>query len=97
MTAIRGCPDYYYGLTNDSVSEGRLIEVEWEAAPAQTYPIAIRVDRPADVGADRLVNALAAARIHGTPALVADFGTATTIDCVAAERRGLGQPVARFR
>jgi 3-oxosteroid 1-dehydrogenase len=28
MNVIRGCPDYYYGLTNDSVSEGRLIEVE---------------------------------------------------------------------
>jgi len=28
MNAIRGCPDYYYGLTNDSVSEGRLLEVE---------------------------------------------------------------------
>lgn len=28
MRVIRGCPDYYYGLTNDSVSEGRLLEVE---------------------------------------------------------------------
>ncbi|MEZ5743469.1 MAG: FAD-dependent oxidoreductase [Sphingomonadaceae bacterium] len=28
MFAIRGCPDYYYGLTNDSVTEGRLLEVE---------------------------------------------------------------------
>lgn len=28
MQIIKGCPDYYYGLTNDSVSEGRLIEVE---------------------------------------------------------------------
>lgn len=28
MVAIRGCPDYYHGLTNDSVSEGRLLEVE---------------------------------------------------------------------
>jgi 3-oxosteroid 1-dehydrogenase len=28
MTVIRGCPDYYYGLTNDSVSEGRLLEVK---------------------------------------------------------------------
>ncbi|HMO69771.1 MAG TPA: FAD-dependent oxidoreductase, partial [Novosphingobium sp.] len=27
MVPIRGCPDYYYGLTNDSVSEGRLLEV----------------------------------------------------------------------
>ena len=47
----------------------------------------IRVDRPAEVGADRLVNALAAARLHGTPAVVVDFGTATTFDCVAARRR----------
>jgi len=28
MNVIRDCPDYYYGLTNDSVSEGRLLEVE---------------------------------------------------------------------
>jgi 3-oxosteroid 1-dehydrogenase len=28
MNVIRGCPDYYYGLTNDSVSEGRLLEVQ---------------------------------------------------------------------
>ena len=63
------------------------------AAPG-TVPIAIRVDRPADVGADRLVNALAAARIHGTPALVADFGTATTIDCVAADGAFVGGAIA---
>ena len=54
-------------------------------ASAGTVPIAIRTERPADVGADRLVNSLAAARIHGTPAIVADFGTATTLDCVAAD------------
>jgi type III pantothenate kinase len=63
-------------------------------AAAGTVPIAIRVDRPADVGADRLVNALAAARIHGTPALVADFGTATTIDCVAADGAFVGGAIA---
>lgn len=63
-------------------------------AGAGTVPIAIRVDRPADVGADRLVNALAAARIHGTPALVADFGTATTIDCIAADGAFVGGAIA---
>jgi type III pantothenate kinase len=63
-------------------------------AAAGTVPIAIRVDRPADVGADRLVNALAVARIHGTPALVADFGTATTIDCVAADGAFVGGAIA---
>lgn len=63
-------------------------------AAAGTVPIAIRVDRPADVGADRLINALAAARIHGTPAVVADFGTATTIDCVAADGAFVGGAIA---
>jgi type III pantothenate kinase len=63
-------------------------------ASAGTVPIAIRVDRPADVGADRLVNALAAARIHGTPAVVVDFGTATTFDCVAADGAFVGGAIA---
>ena len=37
-------------------------------ASSGTAPIAIRVDRPDLVGADRIVNALAAARLHGSPA-----------------------------
>ena len=57
-------------------------------------PLAIRVDRPAEVGADRLVNALAAARLHGTPAVVVDFGTATTLDCVAADGAYVGGAIA---
>ncbi|HEY3164802.1 MAG TPA: type III pantothenate kinase [Candidatus Limnocylindrales bacterium] len=63
-------------------------------ASVGTVPIAIRTDRPADVGPDRLVNALAAARIHGTPALVVDFGTATTFDCVAADGAFVGGAIA---
>ena len=66
-------------------------------ASAGTVPIAIRTDRPAEVGADRLVNALAAARIHGTPAIVADFGTATTLDCVAADGAFVGGLIDRAR
>ena len=57
-------------------------------AAAGTVPLPIRVDRPGEVGADRLVNALAVARLHGTPAVVVDLGTATTFDCVA-RRRGV--------
>jgi pantothenate kinase type III len=60
-----------------------------------TVPLAVRTERPADVGADRLVNALAAHRLYGTPAVVVDFGTATTFDASrptarmwAAHRRG---------
>ena len=63
-------------------------------ASAGTVPIAVRVDRPDDVGADRLVNALAAARLHGTPAIVVDFGTATTFDCVATDGAYVGGAIA---
>jgi type III pantothenate kinase len=59
-----------------------------------TVPIPVRVERPAEVGADRLVNALAAARLHGTPAVVADFGTATTVDAVAADGAFIGGAIA---
>jgi type III pantothenate kinase len=64
------------------------------AASAGTMPLAVRVDRPGDVGADRLCNALAAARLHGTPAVVVDFGTATTFDCVAADGAYVGGAIA---
>ena len=63
-------------------------------AEAGTVPIAIRVDRPSEVGADRLVNALAAQRLYGTPAVVVDFGTATTFDCVAADGAYVGGAIA---
>jgi type III pantothenate kinase len=63
-------------------------------ASAGTVPLPIRVDRPGEVGADRLVNALAAARIHGAPAIVVDFGTATTFDCVAADGAYVGGAIA---
>ncbi len=63
-------------------------------ASAGNVPLAIRVDRPHEVGADRLVNALAAARLYGTPAVVVDFGTATTLDCVAADGAYVGGAIA---
>ena len=63
-------------------------------ASAGTMPLAVRVDRPNEVGADRLVNALAAQRLYGTPAVVVDFGTATTFDCVAADGAYVGGAIA---
>jgi type III pantothenate kinase len=57
-------------------------------------PLPIRVDRPDEVGADRLVNALAASRLHGAPAVVVDFGTATTLDCVAPDGAYVGGAIA---
>ncbi len=63
-------------------------------AGAGTVPLPIRVDRPGDIGPDRLVNAFAASRLHGTPAVVVDLGTATTFDCVAHDGAFVGGAIA---
>jgi len=63
-------------------------------AGAANVPIPIRVDRPSEVGADRLVNAFAAGKLHGMPAIVVDFGTATTLDVVAADGAYVGGAIA---
>jgi type III pantothenate kinase len=51
-------------------------------ASAGTVPMPVRVERPGDLGPDRLVNAYAAAHLYGTPVVVVDCGTATTLDAV---------------
>lgn len=63
-------------------------------ASAGSVPLPIRVDRPGEVGPDRLVNALAVSRLYGTPAVVVDLGTATTFDCVAADGAFVGGAIA---
>jgi len=52
------------------------------------------VDRPSEVGADRLVNTVAAFRRYGGPAIVIDFGTGTTFDVVSADGDFLGGAIA---
>lgn len=47
--------------------------------------IEVRIDKPAEAGADRLVNAVGAFIEHGGPAIVIDSGTATTFDIVGAD------------
>lgn len=47
--------------------------------------IEVHVDRPGEVGADRLVNTVSAHETYGGPLIVVDFGTATTFDVVAAD------------
>ena len=42
-------------------------------------------DNPAEVGADRIVNSVAAFEKYGGPCVIVDFGTATTFDCVSAK------------
>ncbi|MNN51415.1 Type III pantothenate kinase [compost metagenome] len=50
----------------------------------------LRYENPREVGADRIVNAVAAIEQYGGPLVVVDFGTATTFDCVDAQGNYMG-------
>ena len=53
-------------------------------------PIRLDVDEPLSVGADRIVNTLAAVERFKADTIVVDFGTATTFDCITADGRFIG-------
>jgi type III pantothenate kinase len=57
-------------------------------------PIRLEVDEPQTVGADRIVNTLAASRLFARDAIVVDLGTATTYDCITADGVFLGGVIA---
>ena len=56
--------------------------------------ISVLYDNPREVGPDRLVNAVAAFERYGGPAIVVDFGTATTFDAISARGEYLGGVIA---
>ena len=58
--------------------------------PGAALPITLDVDEPLAVGADRIANVLAALALYPGNSIVVDFGTATTFDCVTADRRYIG-------
>ncbi len=58
--------------------------------PRSPLGLRLKVRRPLEVGADRILNALAAFELSRGPAVVLDFGTATTFDCVSREGDYLG-------
>lgn len=52
------------------------------------------IDNPTELGADRLVNAIAAYERYGGPCIVVDFGTATTFDAISVKGEYLGGAIA---
>lgn len=62
--------------------------------PGVKTGIAIHVDNPQEVGADRIVNCVAAHAAYGGPAVIVDFGTATTFDLVTADAKYVGGVIA---
>lgn len=61
---------------------------------ASPLPIRLDVDHPAEVGADRIANTLAATELFGVDTIVVDLGTATTFDCITADGVFLGGAIA---
>jgi type III pantothenate kinase len=57
-------------------------------------PIRVDVDEPLTVGADRLINTLAASRLFERDAIVVDMGTATTFDCITGDGVFIGGVIA---
>ena len=62
--------------------------------PGARTGMRIAMKNPAEVGADRIVNAVAAFEKYGGPCIVADYGTATTFDVISAEGDYLGGAIA---
>jgi type III pantothenate kinase len=58
--------------------------------PGVRTGVALLVDNPKEVGADRLVNTLAAHHLHSTACVVVDFGTSTNVDAISARGEFLG-------
>src|ERR1700676_1431196 len=56
--------------------------------------MAVLVDTPSEVGADRIVNGVAAFHQYGGPCIVVDFGTAITFDAISAKGEYLGGVIA---
>lgn len=62
--------------------------------PGLKTGINIRYENPREVGADRIVNAVAAIELYGSPLIVVDFGTATTFDYIDEKGEYIGGAIA---
>jgi len=70
--------------------EGHVVVV----GPGVRTGLPINIDNPREVGADRVVNSVAAAKKYGTPVVVVDFGTATNMDVVDGSGAYVGGAIA---
>jgi len=69
-------------------------DVKSVVEPGVRTGVPVLMDNPREVGADRILNALAAANLYGGPTIVVDFGTATTFDVVSEKGQYIGGAIA---
>ena len=85
-SVVPGVNDALYKLAENYLQCPPPIFVDYQTPTG----IKLMVDNPAEVGADRIIDALAAHKKYGGPLIIVDFGTATTLDCVSATGEYLG-------
>ncbi|MBS9374110.1 type III pantothenate kinase [Rhodococcus sp. B50] len=77
-----------------------MLDRYWSSVPHVVVEPGVRtgvpllVDNPKEVGADRIVNSLAAYHFYGSPCIVVDFGTSTCVDVVSGKGEFLGGSIA---
>ncbi|MGE5214042.1 MAG: type III pantothenate kinase [Nitrospirota bacterium] len=77
-------------VSKAALNKAQLLWLDWKLKLGLTidYP------KPESIGADRLANVAAVAKLYGCPTIVVDFGTAVTFDVVSTGRRYIGGVIA---
>ncbi len=83
LREMRVMLDRYYGDVTTVIVE-----------PGTKTGVPVLTDNPKEVGADRIVNTIAAHHLYGGPCIVVDFGTSTNLDVVSAKGEFLGGALA---
>ena len=83
LRVMRDMLDFYYGDTHTVIVE-----------PGTKTGVPVLTDNPKEVGADRIVNTIAAHHLFGGPCIVVDFGTSTNLDVISAKGEFLGGALA---
>jgi type III pantothenate kinase len=83
LREMRVMLDRYYGDVHTVIVE-----------PGTKTGVPVLTDNPKEVGADRIVNTIAAHHLYGGPCIVVDFGTSTNLDVVSAKGEFLGGALA---
>ncbi|HEY3316859.1 MAG TPA: type III pantothenate kinase [Coriobacteriia bacterium] len=81
-------------LAYEEVAEKATGRPPMVVGPGLKTGVPIRYDDPREVGADRIVNAVAGLAEYGAPLVIVDFGTATTLDVLAADGAYVGGSIA---
>ncbi|MBT3251287.1 MAG: type III pantothenate kinase [Candidatus Marinimicrobia bacterium] len=71
-----------------------LFQIEPAIISVKNAGVSTIVDKPVEIGADRLCNIAAAIEFYSTPAIVVDFGTATTYDVIDEKNKFIGGAIA---